>query len=205
VRVEAEIIRDAALSASGLLDPAIGGPSVHPPQPDGVFEFTQNAKKWPTDTGPNRFRRALYTMFYRSAPHPLFTAFDAPNFQTVCTRRPRSDTPLQALTLANDRAFLEMAQALAARAIKEAPTGDPTGQLKRAFFLALCREPLPRELAVLKRYYAQQLASFATDPKAAGVLAGLKPDEAKLKPEAMAALVCAARAIMNTDAFITRE
>ncbi len=124
IRFDAEIVRDAALSASGLLDGTIGGPSVHLPQPDGVYTFTQEAKKWVTDTGPNRFRRALYTLFYRSAPHPLFTAFDAPNFQTTCTRRPRSDTPLQALTLANDQAFIEMAQGLAARLINEVPEGD---------------------------------------------------------------------------------
>src|SRR5690606_36126200 len=99
VRLEAEIVRDAALSASGMLTEEIGGPSVHPPQPDGVFAFTQTKKKWDEDKGPDRYRRALYTMFYRSAPYPLFTTFDAPDFQNVCTRRGRSNTPLQALTV----------------------------------------------------------------------------------------------------------
>src|SRR5690606_26346530 len=96
VRLEAEIIRDAALSASGLLHPVIGGPSVHPPQPEGVYSFTQTKKQWKADEGADRFRRTLYTMFYRSAPYPLFTTFDAPDFQNVCTRRGRSNTPLQA-------------------------------------------------------------------------------------------------------------
>ena len=78
-----------------------------------------DAKKWAADTGPARYRRGMYTLFFRSAPHPLFTTFDAPDFQTVCTRRGRSNTPLQALTVANDEAFLEFAQGLAARVIRE--------------------------------------------------------------------------------------
>ncbi|HSJ03534.1 MAG TPA: DUF1549 and DUF1553 domain-containing protein, partial [Verrucomicrobium sp.] len=121
VRVEAEIIRDAGLCASGLLSPEIGGPSVRPPQPDGVYSFTQNKRTWTTSTGPDRYRRGMYTLFYRSAPHPLFTTFDAPDFQLVCTRRSRSNTPLQALTLANDEAFVEMARVMAARLCKECP------------------------------------------------------------------------------------
>src|SRR5439155_6913529 len=107
VRFDAEIVRDAALTASGLLDRTIGGPSVKPPQPEGVYAFTQTAKRWTADTGPSRYRRGMYTLYFRSAPHPLFTTFDAPDFQTVCTRRGRSYTPLQALTVANDEAFLE--------------------------------------------------------------------------------------------------
>ncbi|HQR33074.1 MAG TPA: PSD1 and planctomycete cytochrome C domain-containing protein, partial [Blastocatellia bacterium] len=106
-RVEAEIVRDAALSASGLLNAKIGGPSVRPPQPEGVYAFTQNKKNWVATPGADRFRRALYTQFFRSAPYPLFTTFDSPDFQQVCTRRFRSNTPLQSLTLANDPAFLE--------------------------------------------------------------------------------------------------
>lgn len=95
LRLDAEIVRDAALCASGLIDRTIGGPSVKPPQPDGVYAFTQTPKKWDTEKGPNRYRRAMYTFFYRSAPYPLFTTFDSPDFQSVCTRRNRSNTPLQ--------------------------------------------------------------------------------------------------------------
>ncbi|HEY2343228.1 MAG TPA: DUF1553 domain-containing protein, partial [Chthoniobacteraceae bacterium] len=205
IRFDAEIIRDAALSASGLLDETIGGPSVRPPQPEGVYAFTQSAKKWTADTGPNRFRRALYTLFYRSAPHPLFTAFDAPNFQTTCTRRPRSDTPLQALTLANDQAFFEMAQGLAARAVCEEPKGDVSDHISRAFSLCLCREPSAKELSILRGYYDEQVASFAGDQAAAKALVPPALSKIEERPEAAAALVCVARAIMNTDAFITRE
>ncbi len=204
VRVEAEIVRDAALSASGLLDETIGGPSVHPPQPDGVYSFTQTGKKWTADTGPNRFRRALYTMYYRSAPYPLFGTFDAPDFQTVCTRRPRSDTPLQALTVANDPAFTELAQGLAARVLREVPASDADGRMRRAFALCLCREPGAKELAILRRYHAAQLADFTADPDAAKKL--LSPALAQTPaPAEAAALTAVARTLFNTDNFITRE
>ena len=205
VRVDAEIVRDAALSASGMLDLEIGGPSVRPPQPDGVFAFTQAAKKWDADTGPNRYRRALYTFFYRSAPHPLFTAFDSPNFQTVCTRRARSDTPLQALTVANDQAFIEMAQGLAVRAIREVPADDVRARLKHVFLLCLCREPSAKELGVLEHFYEQQVTSFTSDSAAAPLLVPAALAHSTISPASAAAYVCAARAILNTDAFITRE
>ncbi len=177
LRVEAEIIRDAALGASGLLDRTIGGPSVRPPQPEGVYAFTQRAKKWTADTGPQRYRRALYTFFYRSAPHPLFGTFDAPDFQTTCTRRPRSNTPLQSLSLANDAAFLEIAAAFAQRLAKEAT--DLDAQIRRAFLLALSRDPSAQELTAL-RTYAQ----------------------GEPEPQRLASL---ARVVLNTDNFITRE
>jgi hypothetical protein len=177
LRVEGEIVRDGALSASGLLDSTIGGPSVHPPQPEGVYAFTQTGKKWEPDTGPNRFRRGLYTQFYRSSPYPLFTTFDAPDFQNVCTRRARSNTPLQALNLANDPAFLEMAAALAKRVEREVPANDLDARLRRAFVLCLSREPSAKELAVLHTYCEAQDGGLAS----------------------------VARALFNTDNFITRE
>ena len=205
LRLDAEILRDAALSASGLLAPEIGGPSVHPPQAAGVYSFTQNTKKWQVDTGPNRFRRALYTMFYRSAPYPLFTTFDAPNFQSVCTRRARSDTPLQALTVANDPAFVEMAQSLATRLLREDAAEDPTLRIRRAFTICLSREPSAQELAILRSYSARQEEAFRRDPIAAKALLSPELQESCVAPELAAAMVCVARAILNTDSFITRE
>jgi hypothetical protein len=219
VRVDAEIVRDAALSASGLLDPTIGGPSVKPPQPDGVYAFTQTAKKWTADTGPTRYRRAMYTLFYRSAPHPLFTTFDAPDFQTVCTRRGRSNTPLQALNVANDEAFLEFAQGLAARVINTSPkrergahdqsqsiakASDSDSLLRCAYLLTLCREPSPSELSTLRGYHDRQLRDLTDEPDRAKSLlsAGLAATD---NPAAAAALVLVCRTIFNTDAFITRE
>ncbi|MEX2174817.1 MAG: PSD1 and planctomycete cytochrome C domain-containing protein [Pirellulaceae bacterium] len=204
LRVEAEVVRDAALSASGLLDRAIGGPSVMPPQPAGVYSFTQNDKKWIAETGSSRFRRGLYTLFFRSAPYPLFTTFDAPDFQTVCTRRVRSNTPLQALTVANDEAFVEMAQGLAARVIGDIPTVDIEARLDRAFLLCLCRPPSERELAVLQGFYDRQLTDLAADGDRAAALLSTELKKSSTQAAA-AALVLVCRAILNTDAFITRE
>jgi hypothetical protein len=204
LRVEGEIVRDEALCASGLLDPTIGGPSVRPPQPDGVFSFTQTKKTWVASTGPSRFRRGLYTMFYRSAPYPLLTTFDAPNFQTTCTRRPRSDTPLQSLTLANDPAFMEIAQGFAARLLRELPNAGLEERLRRAFRLALGRDAEAQELALLLEYARAQASDFSHDDAAARAVAG--PTLAKsFSPAEAAALVAAARTLFNTDNFITRE
>ncbi len=205
LRVEGEIVRDEALCASGLLSPTIGGPSVRPPQPDGVFVFTQTRKVWTPSVGTDRFRRGLYTMFYRSAPYPLLTTFDAPNFQVSCTRRPRSNTPLQSLTLANDPAFIELAQGLAARVIRELPDADLETRLTRAFRLALVRPPETAELALLLNYTREQLEDFAKDHLAARSVAGPALAKASANPAEAAALVAAARTLFNTDNFITRE
>ncbi len=204
VRFDAEIVRDASLSASGLLDRTIGGPSVKPPQPEGVYAFTQTQKKWTADSGPARYRRGLYTLFFRSAPHPLFTTFDAPDFQTVCTRRGRSNTPLQALTVANDETFLEFAQGMVSRVLREMPSGDLDAQLRRAYILALCREPSTGELTTLRGFHDRQLADFKDETERAKSL--LSPELATGDdPLKRAALVLVCRAIINTDSFITRE
>jgi hypothetical protein len=208
VRVDAEIVRDAALSASGLLDGTIGGPSVRPPQAEGVYAFTQNKKEWKVSSGKDRFRRALYTQFYRSAPYPLFTTFDAPDFQTVCTRRGRSNTPLQALTVANDPAFVEIAQGLAARVMRDIPgAGDEKreSQLRRLFILCLCREPSGKELAILRAYYDREAQVYAADADGAAALVPKTLIDSETPVAGAAAMVCTARTILNTDAFITRE
>jgi mono/diheme cytochrome c family protein len=207
-RVEAEIVRDAALSASGLLNAKIGGPSVRPPQPDGVYAFTQNRKNWIVAAGTERYRRALYTFFYRSAPYPLFTTFDAPDFQQVCTRRQRSDTPLQSLTLANDPAFLEIAQGLASRLVREVPgefAATLDARLRHAFALCFSRAPNATELAALRGYVERQLQGFAKEPASAAALANKELTKAGLTEAQAAALTAAARVLFNTDNFITRE
>jgi len=208
LRVEAEIVRDAALSASGLLNPRIGGPSVRPPQPDGVYAFTQNRKNWMTAAGTERFRRALYTHFYRSAPYPLFSTFDAPDFQTVCTRRQRSNTPLQSLTLANDPAFLEIAQGLASRLVREVPgefAATLDARLRHAFVLCFSRPPNATELAALRGYVERQAQGFASQPASATALVHKELTKAGLTEAQSAALTAAARVLFNTDNFITRE
>ncbi len=208
LRVEAEIVRDAALSASGLLHPKIGGPSVRPPQPEGVYAFTQNRKNWTTAAGAERFRRALYTHFFRSAPYPLFTTFDAPDFQQVCTRRQRSNTPLQSLTLANDPAFLEIAQGLAARLVREVPgefTATLDARLQHAFALCFSRPPSATELAALRSYIERQMQGFTSQPASAAALVSKELTKAGLTEAQAAALTAAARVLFNTDNFITRE
>jgi hypothetical protein len=204
LRLDAEIIRDAALSASGLFTPVIGGPGVYPPQPDGIYAFTQSRKGWNTSTGPDRYRRGMYTFFYRSAPYPLLSTFDAPDFQTVCTHRVRSNTPLQALTIANDPAFLEIAQGLAARLLRDKPDGLEA-LIHHAFQLTLCREPSREELSILKKYVHQQIKDFAEDEEAAQALLSSNLLSSETPPAEAAALVGLARALLNTDNFITRE
>src|SRR5207244_5613862 len=133
------------------------------------YAGTQTANGWTVDTVPSRYRRAMYTLFFRSAPPPLSTTFDAPDFQTVCTRRGRSNTPLQALTVANDEAFLEFSQGLAARILREGeapaePQSALDSRLRRAFLLALCRQPSLAELSTLRAYYQRQLADLKDEP-----------------------------------------
>jgi hypothetical protein len=201
LRVEAEIVRDAALVASGLIDRTVGGPGFRPPQPEGVYAFTQSNKAWKVDTGPRRYRRGMYTVFFRSAPHPLFGTFDVPDMQTTCTRRIRSNSPLQALTLANDAAFLEIAQGFAARLHREA--ADLDSRLRRGFHLSLCRAPSNKEFSILQKYAQDQRQQFTEDTEAAKAFAG--PLLANVPPAEAATLVAAARVLLNTDAFITRE
>lgn len=118
MRLDAEIIRDAGLVASGVFAPKVGGPSAFPPQPEGVYQVTQVRREWKTSTGEDRYRRGMYTFFQRSAPPPSLVAFDAPDASVSCTRRIRSDTPLQALTQLNDEATTEFAAALAEQMVR---------------------------------------------------------------------------------------
>lgn len=203
LRVESEIVRDAALSASGLLHPKIGGPGVRPPQPEGVFAFTQTKKTWTAATGPDRFRRGLYIHFYRSAPYPLLTTFDSPDFQSVCTARVRSNTPLQSLALANDEALFELAQGVGARLLREVE-GDDAERLRRAFLLCYSRPPSEAEENAVASFRETQLASFRSDPEAAAAVAPKGRPE-HIDPATAASWTTVARALMNTDEFITRE
>lgn len=207
IRVDAEIIRDVALSASGLLNPTIGGPSVRPPQPDGVYAFTQQKKSWAADTSGNRFRRALYTRFYRSAPYPMLTTFDAPDFQSVCTSRVRSNTPLQSLTMANDEAIFEMAQGLATRLLTDVEGTDDVANRQRirlAFLVCYCRSPDDRDVEAVMRFQQRQAAHFTANAKAAESVAPEQYPQSYTK-EIAASWTAVARALMNTDEFVTRE
>lgn len=204
LRLDAEMVRDAALSASGLLTTTIGGPSVYPPQPDGVYAFTQTAKDWKTSTGQDRFRRTMYTFFYRSAPHPFLTAFDVPDFQTTCTRRVRSNTPLQALTMTNDPAMQEIAAGLAGRIIEEGPE-EVEQRLRYGFLLTVCREPEPAELSLLAEHFRRQETAWQRSPKSAQAILPERLVEKREPLASTAALMQTARLLLNTDNFITRE
>ena len=201
LRLDAEIVRDVGLAASGLLSRKIGGPSVFPPQPDGVFRFTQVPRTWKANVGPDRYRRGIYTFFWRSAPHPAMAAFDEPDGVNTCTRRNRSNTPLQALTLLNDEAFVEMAQGLASRVLREKHATDAE-RLERAFRLCLGRTGRANELERLaqlltvqrQRLTEQETAKLAPAQFAAG-----------LDRREFAAWETVARVLMNLDEFITRE
>ena len=203
VRVDAEIIRDLALSVSGLISEQIGGPSVYPPQPEGVYAFTQRAAKWPTSTGSQRYRRGMYTFFMRSAPYPMMTTFDAPRFNATCTSRNRSNTPLQSLTMANDETMIEIAQAFARRILKQ-PAGDDRSRLRYAFQVALTRHPQPAELDRLAEFLSAQRDDFAAAPEDAQSVAG-KPLDDSASPVELATWTTLARVLLNLDEFITRE
>lgn len=205
IRVDAEIIRDSALASSSLLDATLGGPPVFPPQPEGVFAFTQAAKPWVVSTGGARFRRALYTHFYRSAQHPLTSTFDAPNFSTTCTRRLSSNTPLQALMTANDEAFMEMAQAAAQGLWKKVPgtsKAEDAERIKQGFVSFLCRPPSDQELRRSQQFLGARRKALAESPQDAALIAGTSAGPG---PVELAAWTEFTRALINTDERITRE
>jgi mono/diheme cytochrome c family protein len=181
VRLDAEVVRDVALASSGLLNPKVGGPSVFPPQPTGVYAFTQVPRTWKASTGRDRYRRGMYTWFWRSAPHPGLTVFDAPDASTTCTRRNRSNTPLQALTLLNDQGFYELAQGLANRIMKEGGNDDDS-RLAYGFRLCVARQPKPAERELLAGLLQQESGRGEVN-----------------------AWTTVARVLLNLDEFITRE
>jgi mono/diheme cytochrome c family protein len=213
LRLDAEVVRDNALAAAGLLSRKLGGPSVFPPQPEGIYQFTQVRRPWKTSTGADRYRRGVYTFFQRSAPHPALTVFDAPDATSTCTRRVRSNTPLQALTLLNDRAFLELSRGLADRMIADSGEGGVRERIRHGFRLCLAREPTPAEVKRLEQYYLLQRKEYQDAPaEAQALLKAGTPEGAQAATrspqpgiEERAAWTAVARVLLNLDEFITRE
>lgn len=157
-RMDAEVIRDSLLSASGLLTRHVGGESVYPPQPTSVNEMAYGSPAWDVSTGADRYRRSIYTFSKRTAPFASFTTFDGPSGESCVARRDRSTTPLQALTLLNDEMYLEIARGLAETAIREVGDGsDPRQIADRMFRQLLVRGPSSRELDAIIRFYEGQL------------------------------------------------
>ena len=189
LRMDSEIVRDVALHASGLLNQDIGGPSVHPPQPDGVMGLGQVQRSWRADEGESRYRRGMYTFFWRATPHPALSVFDSPDAFSTCTRRIRSNTPLQALTLLNDPAFHEMATHFSGL-IQEQGGNDDAARIRFGFERCTARQPSSDEL--------QQLLLFIQNQRQLAE----KTDAAHKEKQVW---LNVARVLLNLDETITRE
>lgn len=165
-RLEGEMIRDAALTTAGLLSAKMHGPSVFPPQPDGVWNNPYSPEKWKTSEGEDRYRRGLYTFLRRTSPYPTMIALDATSREYCTVRRIRTNTPLQALALMNDEVFVEAARGLAARVMSEEGAGQTTdSRLTYAMRLTVAREPDTRELARLRTLFETQARYYAANPQ----------------------------------------
>jgi hypothetical protein len=185
LRLDAESIRDNALAAAGLLSLRMEGPPVRPYQPPGLWESKVGGDRvtYTVSEGEDAWRRGIYTVWKRSSPYPSFMNFDAPG-RTACTvQRSRSNTPLQALTLLNDQVYVEAAQALAKRVVREVPTGSAEERVRHAFRLCLARSPAPVEVAALLALFEQQRAAHG---------------------EEVAGWTAVATALLNLDEMITK-
>jgi mono/diheme cytochrome c family protein len=207
LRVEAEIIRDIALAASGLLSLKIGGPSVFPPIPEGAMAVSFRSRSvWETSKGEDKYRRGIYTFWKRSVPYPAQSVFDAPNADMACTRRIRSNTPLQALTTLNDEIFMEAAQALALRLWKEGGANDQS-KLAYAFRLCTGRTPDEFESNRLLKFLDRQRTRLKGQTAAAVYVSS--PDlnnlPSNIDLHELAPWTMVARVLLNLDETITRQ
>jgi hypothetical protein len=200
-RVEAEMVRDVVLAASGLLSHRVGGPSVYPLQPAGIWNVPYSELKWETSGGEDRWRRGLYTVLRRSSPYPSLVTFDAPSREQCTVRRVRTNTPLQALTTLNDPVFVEAARRLATKAAGEAGA-SPADQIVHAYRLCTARRPAPGAVSTLLAFFERERARFAGDPGAAKVLLGDGPGPGS--PE-RAALTMVANVLLSLDPTLTKE
>jgi mono/diheme cytochrome c family protein len=201
-RLDAEMVRDNALAISGLLNHKVGGPSVFPYQPDGVWFNPYSADKWVTSSNGDQHRRGLYTFWRRTAPYAAFIAFDAPSREVACERRPRTNTPLQALATLNDKAFVECAAALARRMMTEAK-GDRDRAI-HGFRLCVARAPTAQELDHLLALYQQNLAKYRNDPAAVKAMATNGNAVKDVDLRELAAWTVVANVLLNLDETITK-
>lgn len=208
-RLDAEVVRDSALFVSTLLSPKIGGKGVRPYQPENIWEPVgfggSNTRNYVQDKGEALYRRSLYTFWKRTAPPPSMTTFDAPNRESYCLRRERSNTPLQALNLMNDVQYFEAARAFAQSLLKT-PGLTLDGRITRAFRMVTSRYPTAREAEILRAALDQHLASFKARPEDAKLAISYgesKPDET-LDPVELAAWTMVANLLMNLDEMVTK-
>jgi hypothetical protein len=207
-RLAAEGVRDNALAIAGLLTEKIGGPSVFPPQPEGIwdnsFAIHDTISRWIESTGPDRYRRGIYTFLRRTAPYPTFQMFDAP-MRDVCTvERSRTTTPLQALATLNDPAFLEAAGGLGRRMLVEG--GEVlSDRLVHGFRLCTAREPTSKELQELADLYEESLRSFAVSQENARTfIASTRQEVGESDPCQLAASILVANVLLNLDETVTK-
>ena len=210
VRMDAEVIRDNALAVSGLLNRKIGGESVRPYQPAGLWEALAfgagfSSQNYVQSKGDDLYRRGIYVYWKRSLPYPSMVTFDAPNREVCTATRPRTTTPLQALVLMNDPAYIEAARGLAQRVLKES-SGSIEERLKFAFRVTLARQPEPQELEVLSKIYHQQLDNFSKDKEAAKALlsVGESTRSESLDVSELAAWTAIGNVLLNLDETITK-
>lgn len=208
-RLDAEVLRDNALAVSGLLNREMGGPSVHPYQPSGLWKEKSltgyGAGNWPETTGPDLYRRGLYTFRRRSVPYPTFQAFDAPGFEYCVPERPRTNTPLQALTTMNDPQFVEAARVFGQRILREGGA-DLKTRITFALRECLTRPPLDAERVLFTRLYHEQHAAFQADKAAANLLIqqGRAPVPDDLDKIALATWTTLANILLNLDETVTK-
>jgi hypothetical protein len=211
LRLPAEFIRDQALAVSGLLVERLGGPSVKPYHPAGLWEeisfgarFT--AQKYEQDHGEALYRRSMYTFWKRTCPPPSLQTFDAPEREVCVVGRPATNTPLQALVLMNDTTYVEAARKFAER-IRTEVAATPKDRIGYAYRLALARPATPEETRLLLKVYEEQLARFRKDPQAALKLltVGESPRNEKLDPAELAAWTSVTSVILNLDEMITKN
>jgi hypothetical protein len=202
------MLRDCALEMSGLLVEKIGGPSVKPYQPAGIWEEVampeSNTKSYMPDKGEGLYRRGLYTFWKRSSPPAAMETFDAPSREVVCTRRARTNTPLQAFVTMNDTQWVEAARKLGERAVKAAPT--PEARLDFMARIALSRPLVARETEALKRTAEKFNAAFAKTPADADALlkVGDSKSDESIAPVELATWTMVASQFFNLDEFLTK-
>ncbi|MEX2561317.1 MAG: DUF1553 domain-containing protein, partial [Pirellulales bacterium] len=213
-RLQAEFIRDQALAVSGLLDDRLGGPSVSPYQPEGLWEelaSREDGANWTAQTyrlsaGPDLYRRTMYTFWKRTSPPPTLVTFDAPDRETCTVRRARTNTPLQALILLNDPTYIEASRKLAERMMTEAGA-ETAERIAFAFRLATARQPNQVEADVLSRIFDEQLAVYRGNAEMAAKLldVGQSPRNEQLDPAELAAWTTVASVILNLDEVVTKN
>jgi hypothetical protein len=205
-RLDAETVRDQALALSGLLSRKMHGPSVYPPQPEGLWQAAFNGQRtWSTSVGDDRHRRAIYTFWRRTVPYPSMATFDAPSREICAVRRTRTNTPLQAFVTLNDPVFVEAAQALARRVLKEGGARDES-RLRFALQLCLCRPAATEQVVALGTLLKAERDRYNHDPAAAVALATdpLGPLPHGADPAEYAAWTAVANVLLNLDGVLTK-